>query len=463
MPCFSYAAYAAAGSAGNGIAISRDEWKKFVEEIEVLDASFTVAKCDIIFVQASVTPGSTDLGQHTNELGSAQFIEAIIRMAHVKYIVPMNQRSRTSLSKSPTRRLSMSGVKNFGKKGIGTRSNSIKEILSNVALLSEQQLMEAGGAADEEEDPGEAAELLLAESVRRLIKKYVLPNAMKSCYSEFHRQMNMPAVLEIIGQYRTKLKSLFTKYARADDDSQFGNSINLKEFTMFANDKKLLDNGFTRRELVSIFNNAQSETSMDSETSSELSFPEFVDAVGAVSIFKRPNPFIAFETHITQFLKDITPKDRRGSVTMQRELSGMMSASKSGVKRQTRRRNSVVTMATVQNEMKPRTGARRASVGDENRDMADSVANSMAAEFAKLQPITESANGAGAGKEKQEGTEKRRASRSPTRERRRLSQTPLASEKRVIGGGNAQQSSTIPSGSSTQQSPPVAQSKEGST
>jgi hypothetical protein len=356
-----------------------------VEEIDALDKTLTVAKADLIFVKASVTPGSSDLSSHTLELSTGQFVEAVIRMAHVKYIELMSESvsGRQSAAKTGRRKSRI----NFA------RSNSIKEILHNVVAHHSAGPTEKGGAEEgraagaagnkqkeqeeeeEEEDAGDAAEKLLTECVRRLLTKYVLPNAMKSSYEEFHRQMNMPLVLEIIVQFRTKLKVLFTKYAKADDSDQFANSMNLKEFTIFANDRKLLCDGFTRRDLVSVFNNAQSETTDANGASTMLSFPEFVDAVGAISIFKRPNPFVAFETHLTQFLKDITPKERRGS--MQREMSSVMSASKFAV-RNTRRRNSVVVSDALKSSPTLPKVPRRASV-DDAQDVTPDKAISSAA------------------------------------------------------------------------------------
>jgi len=63
-----YKAYSAMGNVKDHIAVSSVEWKLFVEDLKIINSSFTLAKADIIFVKADVVEGTGDKIEKTGDL-----------------------------------------------------------------------------------------------------------------------------------------------------------------------------------------------------------------------------------------------------------------------------------------------------------------------------------------------------------------------------------------------------------
>merc|ERR1711871_602861 len=96
-----------------------------------------------------------------------------------------------------------------------------------------------------------------------------------------------------------------------------GHSLNSNEFRKLLKDRHLIDNQFTEENLQSIFVKIQDdddttamatgtggEGEVDLEEAMELSYPEYLEGLCAVGLFRDPDPYIPLTSRIEDFFKN---------------------------------------------------------------------------------------------------------------------------------------------------------------
>merc|ERR1712100_901829 len=115
------------------------------------------------------------------------------------------------------------------------------------------------------------------------------------------------------------LQKIFKKYS-AQGDSLGAKSMNLKEWTLFNKEFKLVDARYDQRAMTSAFHKAQDDgsDSTDDEGASassssgrissgssahsnaEMIYPEFLEAIVTVACYKSPDPFMTIDKKTSQ-------------------------------------------------------------------------------------------------------------------------------------------------------------------
>ena len=81
-------------------------------------------------------------------------------------------------------------------------------------------------------------------------------------------------------------------------------TIDMNEFVTLLTDCGVIGEGMSRRDLLSIFNNSQTQdTEEDRALSAELNFDEYLEAVAACATYKYPNPYTSFAQHVDRFIQ----------------------------------------------------------------------------------------------------------------------------------------------------------------
>lgn len=128
----------------------------------------------------------------------------------------------------------------------------------------------------------------------------------------------------VFDRHRVRLRQVFSQYAAMEG---FGHSQDIKEFIAMLADLGVLSDGFSRRNVLTIFNNSQAQQSAeDLVTSNELNFTEFLEAIAACAAFKFPNPFTGFAQHLEHFLSQYFAKKESGPSTKVKRRRGSVEA-----------------------------------------------------------------------------------------------------------------------------------------
>jgi len=145
----------------------------------------------------------------------------------------------------------------------------------------------------------------LADHVTRLMEQHLMPHACKSDADGFQHRVASPEVQAVFTRHRDELKKAFSIGATYDTSKGDNHTQTLKEFIHFMDKRKVLGKGISRKEIMGVFNNSQGESDDPGDSSQDLSFSEFLEAVAACAQFTHPNPYIAFEQHVENFVTKI--------------------------------------------------------------------------------------------------------------------------------------------------------------
>jgi hypothetical protein len=214
------------------------------------------------------------------ELSPSQFTEVLIRVAHRRYapassssLPPSSQQSR---GHGRRRRLSSSS------RALGAKVGS---------------------------KPPQT----LAWQLEKLIESHVLPRARLSNVDGFRGMIANNEMEGMLAKHKDPLRLLFKAAASHDKKDKDVRHVNLKEFTHLLDTRKALGGSLTRIAVTNIFNNSQIEDSHRADASTEVSsqqlnFSEFKEALAACAQLRDPNPYLAFEQVVENFLFRLEPK-----------------------------------------------------------------------------------------------------------------------------------------------------------
>jgi len=224
---------------------------------------------------------SHNTNQHSNELSAPQFIESLLRLAHGRY--------------APVRRVHTSNSHNSQRRASSARRK--RSVVAEATITA-----------------------TLAAQLEQLIQCHIIPHARLSDVDSFRKKLASVEVDAVFSKQREALRAMYMLAAKADGGSQFHSHINAKEFVQLLDSHRVLSGGLSRTTVANVFNNSQSESgigikggggSSAESMSSQLNFTEFKEALAACAQFKDPNPYLAFERVIENFLFQLLPKKQR--------------------------------------------------------------------------------------------------------------------------------------------------------
>lgn len=89
-----------------------------------------------------------------------------------------------------------------------------------------------------------------------------------------------------------------------DNQEKWNETIDFQEFYQMCKDAGFVDEVISRKQLYYIFSSVQQDAfEMNGDTAAELTFPEFLEALGAIAIYKRPIPYETLLARIEKFLR----------------------------------------------------------------------------------------------------------------------------------------------------------------
>jgi len=162
----------------------------------------------------------------------------------------------------------------------------------------------------------------LADQVTFLFENHLKRYACHDTDSDFSRMAYDPKVRNVLQSHSKELSAIFTLYASADvsttDAIQKVNTINIKEFMMFLQDCEFLDDTLTEKAVILVFEEIQKNASdsyclddVGLDDDDELALSEFLDGLVAITLYKIPDPFIAFHERVDHFLMELFKALRR--------------------------------------------------------------------------------------------------------------------------------------------------------
>eukprot|EP00936_MAST-01D_sp_MAST-1D-sp1_P000567 g567.t1 len=308
-----YRAYSGMGNVSAEVSMDMSEWRLFIADIHIESPTFSKAMIDICFVESCLVNGKSQ----EKSLDAGQFTEAIVRLAHGKY----------------------DGTKSTAGKGDTTKKKKRE----------------------------------LHENLERLLTEHLLPYAQKSSIDEFQRRVANVDVQAVFDRHRPRLSAIFKQYAGVGGSMH---TIDMNEFVTLLTDSGVIGEGMSRRDLLSIFNNSQTQdTAEDRALSAELNFDEYLEAVAACATYKYPNPYTSFAQHVDRFIQNffIDRLTLKGETKSKGDAKG--ATSQGGVsmpKSKSTRRQSVQRMSVV-NRQKSKRKTKRKSVCGSVDGTADSL------------------------------------------------------------------------------------------
>lgn len=135
----------------------------------------------------------------------------------------------------------------------------------------------------------------------------------------FRRDLMKPDVRVALARHRDLLIQLFQFYCSlpdpeagiptSNDAEEHGMSVG--QFKLFCEHSKICQNGgFDVTQVEQLFCDIQAEEPMDGDEEldeehnpNELNFSEFLEAIGALILFKDPNPYVPFIKKIDNFMQ----------------------------------------------------------------------------------------------------------------------------------------------------------------
>jgi len=166
--------------------------------------------------------------------------------------------------------------------------------------------------------------------LERLVKM-VLKNTLSFQSADFRRDVLQLEVSRLFHRYRKYTLRVFYTYSisitsslpedlkedkdKAHSTGMWKDTIDFQEFFKFCSDADIVDNNrLNKKQLYYIFSGVQQEGANDYD-SSELSYPEFLEALAALAVYFRPLPYETVLQRIEKFLRNnIVPWVRKSLV-----------------------------------------------------------------------------------------------------------------------------------------------------
>ena len=190
-----------------------------------------------------------------------------------------------------------------------------------------------GEVSDRELDPVEWMEAIvrianvresgssLGDKTKSLITKQILPNACQSESEQFRAALAEKGVVEVYDRYRDNLRLIFKKYAKEDKGDKAAkaatDAMNFKEMVEMLKACGVYNNGVKQADLDVVFGAVQDSDGNDGGDAgdeAEMVFPEFLELVGAVGIFRNPNPFVPLHKRLEAFFENDICKPLKGKI-----------------------------------------------------------------------------------------------------------------------------------------------------
>ena len=151
------------------------------------------------------------------------------------------------------------------------------------------------------------------ERLRKLIVNVIEPRACRSDSNTFRAHLVSAPVQTVFKRHRKSLERVFAHYAMVDKDMSHhhqkgdASTINHPEFVQMCKDCHIFDNAFTELVAGIVFANVQQDEVDPTGVSvaggyGEMIFSEFLEAVGAMCMYKCPMPYEPFEQRLEHFI-----------------------------------------------------------------------------------------------------------------------------------------------------------------
>jgi len=153
----------------------------------------------------------------------------------------------------------------------------------------------------------------LDKRLERLMNEDMLPNACSVDCDVFRERLAGDEVQAVYHKHRRNLKKIYLVYAADDDDGDAAlamDTMNCKELVSFCMEMKLTGPILSQRAVRTIFAFVQQEEAEldedeDDDDGSEMVYSEFIEALAAIAMFLRPNPYEVVPSRINRYIKEI--------------------------------------------------------------------------------------------------------------------------------------------------------------
>ncbi|DBA00754.1 TPA: hypothetical protein N0F65_001225 [Lagenidium giganteum] len=271
--------YSASGGAGSVANMSLPEYNKFVKDCCICDKKFPPVVAEFLYRAALFhspnTPRELVLGA----------------MAHAASVVTADGAPLDPLGQLEA------AVVNFD---LGAREMVGLEFVDVVIRLAAAKY----------------SKIPLEERFRELMEQLVLPNALRSQSEIFRAEISAPKVRTVFQKHKASLQRVFRYYASMHTLREQQSTLDLKEFTIFSRDCKLIGTFVTEHTLKQILANIQRDTSEHTQVVNDndlrVDYNEFLEAIAALTEFVICNPYVPLYKRIEQFINEmLLPRARQ--------------------------------------------------------------------------------------------------------------------------------------------------------
>lgn len=223
--------------------MDRAEYWSFTKSCKLISASLNTALADLIYVKAATPDSKTEAGAAEDtdrELSASEFAECLVRIADVR----------------------------------------------------------------SQQGP-------ISDRLERLLEHDIRPRALQSDMDRFRREINAQPVRAVFAKHRSKLQKVFRFYAsydvRTDAAKKHVSTMNFAEFLAMIKDAGMMDASLNQGRLMQVFGNVQqdllatqAEEQEPLDSTSELVYMEFLEALCALSVYRFPDPYMPLAQKVDQ-------------------------------------------------------------------------------------------------------------------------------------------------------------------
>eukprot|EP00471_Norrisiella_sphaerica_P010485 CAMPEP_0184494664 /NCGR_PEP_ID=MMETSP0113_2-20130426/29299_1 /TAXON_ID=91329 /ORGANISM="Norrisiella sphaerica, Strain BC52" /LENGTH=1080 /DNA_ID=CAMNT_0026880515 /DNA_START=14 /DNA_END=3256 /DNA_ORIENTATION=- len=161
--------------------------------------------------------------------------------------------------------------------------------------------------------------------LENFITQKIIPKSLLFENTSFRSNLQDLKVFRLFHRYRKYTLRVFYTYSvihtateSAVESEKWKDTIDFKEFFQFCSDAEICSDTLSKQQLYYIFSSVQQEAfEANGDSAVELSYPEFLEALGAIAVYKRPIPYATVLSRIEKFLRlDLVPWIRRHLVMM---------------------------------------------------------------------------------------------------------------------------------------------------
>jgi hypothetical protein len=154
----------------------------------------------------------------------------------------------------------------------------------------------------------------LSEKIIMLFEDYLIPNAGRIDSDSFRGKVMTPGATQVFKRFDNFLKDIFAIYAAMDqtnDNASNVRTINETEFVKLVRDLGLMNTNMTEKSTRNVFAYVQADVedanvSGDTDnTTSEMVYAEFLEAVGAMAALHNPDPYLPLPYRIERYIIEV--------------------------------------------------------------------------------------------------------------------------------------------------------------